>query len=294
VQQADAPRRIRVVVREKQNMYGDRPGFAFVAGGSPEERDPAAMPSPAPPLILERGRPVAITVVNRATEHTSIHWHGIELESYPDGVPGWSGTGPTVLPSIKPGDSITVRYTPPRAGTFMYHSHMHEDAQTTGGAYGPNIVVEPGQKFDPEVDKVLFFGTAGMTPNVVFGPYPEFVLNGERQPGAMMLRAGTRYRFRLFNLAGDVPTVVSINAGDKPIDWTFVAKDGYTLPPSQKRQQPAQLKFEPGEIYEFEYTPVAGELTLSFGPPAPPPNAPPLPPIFAPPPPTIKVPIRVR
>src|SRR4029079_9882015 len=100
--------------------------------------------------------------VNRASESTSIHWHGIELESYPDGVPGWSGAGTTVLPSIAPNDSITVRYTPPRAGTFMYHSHMNEGAQMGGGAYGPIIVVEPGQKFDPTVDKILFFGTAGM------------------------------------------------------------------------------------------------------------------------------------
>ena len=294
VRQADAPRRIRVIVREKANMYGDHPGFAFVVGGSREERDPTAMPVPGAPLILERGRPVAITVVNRATEHTSIHWHGIELESYPDGVPGWSGAGTTVLPSIEPGDSITVRYTPPRAGTFMYHSHMNEGPQMGGGAYGPIIVVEPGQKFDPDVDKLLFFGTAGMPKNVVFGPYPDVLMNGERQPSPMELRAGTKYRFRLFNLAGDSRTVVSLRAGDTPVDWTFIAKDGYPLPPSQVKRLPATLMFEPGEIYDFEYTPRAGELTLMFGPEPPPPNAPPLPPIFSPPPPTIKVPVRVR
>ena len=294
VQQADAPRRIRVVVREKKNMYGDQPGFAFVLGGTPEEGDPNAMPVPGAPLVLERGRPVAITVVNTTSDHTAIHWHGIELESYPDGVPGWSGSGATVLPAIHSGDSITVRYTPPRAGTFMYHSHMNETAQMAGGAYGPIIVVEPGQKFDPEVDKVLFFGTAGMPKNPVFGPFPDYVMNGAKQPAAMDLKAGTRYRFRLFNLAGDAPTVVSLNAGDKPIDWMFVAKDGYPLSPAQRKQQPARLFFEPGEIYDFEYTPSAGELTLTFGPPPPPPGAPPLPPIFSPPPPTIKVPVRIR
>ena len=69
VQQADAPRPIRVVVREKKKMYGDLPGFAFVVSGSREERDPEAMPIPGAPLILERGRPVAITVVNRTSDH---------------------------------------------------------------------------------------------------------------------------------------------------------------------------------------------------------------------------------
>ena len=37
-----------------------------------------------------------------STENASIHWHGIELESPPDGVPGWSGVPPSVTPPIAP------------------------------------------------------------------------------------------------------------------------------------------------------------------------------------------------
>ena len=48
----------------------------------------------------------------------------------------------------------------------------------------------------------------------MFGPFPSFLMNGKAQPDAMNLKAGTRYRFRLFNLAGDTPLQVSINAGD--------------------------------------------------------------------------------
>jgi FtsP/CotA-like multicopper oxidase with cupredoxin domain len=48
----------------------------------------APVRSPGPPLVLRRGEPVEITVVNRLTEATSIHWHGLELESYYDGVHG--------------------------------------------------------------------------------------------------------------------------------------------------------------------------------------------------------------
>jgi FtsP/CotA-like multicopper oxidase with cupredoxin domain len=44
-----------------------------------------------PPIVLTRGQPVEIEVVNRVKDPTAIHWHGIELESYYDGVPGWSG-----------------------------------------------------------------------------------------------------------------------------------------------------------------------------------------------------------
>jgi FtsP/CotA-like multicopper oxidase with cupredoxin domain len=289
------PRRIRLEGRERPNAYGKQAAYAFVMPGTPDANDSAAMPVPGPTLVLERGKPVAVTIVNHATDHAAVHWHGIELESYPDGVPGWSGSGDNILPSVNPGDSITVRFTPPRAGTFMYHSHFNEAQQMGGGLYGPIVVVEPGQRFDPETDKVLFFGTAGTGRNVIFGPFPHYVMNGEAQPGPMELKAGTRYRFRIFNLAGDVPLMFSLDSGDQPIAWRAVAKDGYPLPAAQAIERPARFFSDPGEIFDFAYTPSApGELALRFGPPPPPPGAPPPPPGFAPPPPTITVPVHVR
>jgi manganese oxidase len=129
-------------------------------------------------------------------------------------------------------------------------------------------------------------------------------MNGKTQPPPMNLKVGTRYRFRLFNLAGDSPTFVALNAGDKPIMWRAVAKDGYPLPASQATMRPAILVFDPGEIYDYEFTPTAsGELTLVFGPPPPSPSPqpaaaplspPPGAPVPAPPPPTIKVAVHVR
>jgi FtsP/CotA-like multicopper oxidase with cupredoxin domain len=244
--------------------------------------------------VLERGKRVAVTIVNQSNERASVHWHGIELESYPDGVPGWSGSGKTILPSIAQHDSLTVRWTPPRAGSFMYHTHFNEMMQMGSGLYGPIVVLEPGQRFDPETDKILFFGTAGTGWNPAFGPYPDFTMNGQRQPEAMHLKAGTTYRFRLFNLAGDMPLMVSLNAADAPVHWLAVAKDGYPLPPPQRISQAAVLVFEPGEIYDFEYTPRApGELVLRFGPPPDPPGTPAPQPPNSPPPPTITVPVRV-
>ncbi|HVT40160.1 MAG TPA: multicopper oxidase domain-containing protein [Gemmatimonadaceae bacterium] len=291
----ETPRAIRLLVREKPRVYGDQAGFSFVMGGTSDEANPVAMPVPGPTLILERGKPVAITIVNKSTDRAAVHWHGIELESYPDGVPGWSGAGNNMLPSIGPGDSLTVRFTPPRAGTFMYHSHFNEAHQISGGLYGPIIVVEPGERFDPARDKLLFFGTAGFGANPVFGPFPQFLLNGETQPAPMNLEVGRRYRFRLLNLAGDMPLVVSLNSGTAPVTWRPVAKDGYPLPPSQAVPRSATLLFEPGEIYDFEYTPeVAGDLTLTFGPTQPPPGSPPPPPIFSPLPPVVTVQVHVR
>ena len=151
--------------------------------------------------------------------------------------------------------------------------------------------------FEKIADRILFFGTGGAYKNVVFGPFPPFLMNGMAQPEPMNLKIGTKYRFRLFNLAGDVPLMVTVKNGQKPFEWRAVAKDGYPLPPSQATMRPATLVFDPGEIYDYELTPrAAGELTLQFGvppfvaPPPPPPGAPP-PPV---PPPTITVPIRIR
>jgi manganese oxidase len=254
------------------------------------------MPVPGPTLVLERGTRVQVTIVNHSQEHAAVHWHGIELESYPDGVPGWSGTDGNVLPLIAPHESLTVAWTPPRAGSYMYHSHVAEAHQMGAGLYGPIIVLDSGQRYDPETDRVFFFGTAGMITN--FQGYPDVIMNGTLNPPPIQLVAGRRYRFRFFNLAGDSPTRVTLESGGKAVTWHAVAKDGYPLPPSQATMRPAKLTFDPGEIYDFEFEPSkAGELSLAFGlrvdlPPAKP-GAPP--PVWPPNlPPRVSVPVHVR
>jgi FtsP/CotA-like multicopper oxidase with cupredoxin domain len=93
-----------------------------------------------PPIVLTRGQPVEIEVVNKLHGPTAIHWHGIELESYYDGVPGWSGDK-QITPPIAPGSSFVARMVPPRAGTFISHTHWHDEYQLTNGIYGPLIVL---------------------------------------------------------------------------------------------------------------------------------------------------------
>jgi FtsP/CotA-like multicopper oxidase with cupredoxin domain len=172
-----------------------------------------------------------------------------------------------VLQSVAPGDSITVRFTPPRVGTFMYHSHFNESEQIASGLYAPIIVVEPGQKVDLDRDRVLFFGTAGSSDNVVVGPYAHHMLNGSEQPKPMDLKAGTTYRFRLFNLADGGPTVVALMAGKQPVSWRAVAKDGATLPASQATMRPANADVRSRRDLRLRvHLAKAGDLVLTFGP----------------------------
>jgi FtsP/CotA-like multicopper oxidase with cupredoxin domain len=254
-------------------VYGERRGFAYVLDGTPEAADSTALPVPGSTLVLRRNERVAVTIVNRGNDRAAVHWHGIELESYADGVPDWSGDGAHVIPSVAPGDSITVRFTPPRAGTFMYHSHFNEDLQISSGLYGAIVVLDDGERFDPERDRVMVFSSGGPTTNVVRGPFAPTLLNGQVQPAPIELRHGVTYRFRLINITGDVNTIVSLQDGEAPATWRLLAKDGATVPASRATRRPATLFSDPGEIYDFELTPErAGEMSLVFGPPDGPPQ----------------------
>ena len=267
-QPSRAYRQMRLIVRSKPNVYDRLPGYAYVLGGTPEERDTTVLTVPGPTLVLKKDEPVAITLVNRSQMPAAVHWHGIELDSYPDGVPGWSGTGSSVLPAIAPNDSLTVHFTPPRAGTFMYHSHFDEFGQIASGLYGSIVVLDRGKHYDGETDRVLVLSDDGPTQNLIRGPFPRALLNGQAQPNPMQLRSGVTYRFRLINIRTDYAATVSIFDDGEPAQWRVIAKDGADLPPSQATTRAATLTFAAGEIYDVEFTPTTpGSLTLQFGAP---------------------------
>lgn len=266
VQAGDATRNIRMLIRSKANVYGKNVGYSFVLGGTPAERDAQAMPIPGPVLELTRGERVAFTIVNKSHEGAAIHWHGIELESYADGVPEVSGDPGHVLPIIKPGDSITVRYTPPRSGTFLYHSHSNEFQQISSGLYGALLVRDAGPPRDLSVDKVLILSDNGPTINLID---PEQLakplLNGKLTPDPLDLKAGVATKLRLINIRSDMGMLVSLMDGDKPASWRVVAKDGFTRPASQAQPRPAVVAIGSGETYDLEVTAPAGrKLSLVY------------------------------
>jgi FtsP/CotA-like multicopper oxidase with cupredoxin domain len=263
----DDARPIRLLIRSRPGVYGQNHGYAYIRGGSPEARDPAALPVPGPTLVLTRDERVAVNLVNDSHEPAAVHWHGIELESYADGVPGWSGEGDRILPTIPSGDSLTVRFTPPRAGTFMYHSHFNEMQQTASGLYGPLVVLEPGETFHPETDRVFLFSDGGPWSSFTLdSPVPPTLLNGSGAPGPIALRVGETYRFRLINILTESSLRVALLRDDKPASWRAVAKDGADLPPALATARPARLTFMPGEIHDVEFIPEsAGDLVLEFG-----------------------------
>jgi len=197
-----------------------------------------------PPIVLYRGEPAEITVINRMSEPTAIHWHGMELESYYDGVPGFTGTGKHVTPMIVPGGKFVARMTPPRSGTFIYHTHWHDIEQLRGGLNGPLLVVDK-EMYRPESDQsfVAGFGTNDEHPLIV---------NGEHEPTALEWRAGGRYHLRLINIGPNIPVRFTMQSLGQKLQWRVVGKDGMTLPAVQARTTDATQVLAVGETYDIE------------------------------------------
>jgi manganese oxidase len=242
---------------------GPEPSFGFVLSGDGISSKSDHVSTPGPALVLRRNEPVEITVVNRLGESTALHWHGMELDSIYDGVHGFSGIGRRLSPLIEPEGSFVVRFTPPRTGTFMYHTHLHDERQLPLGLYGPMVVVDSPEAFDPQTDHVLIIGRSGLdpaAPNVLIPATPT-VLNGQRAP-EFVWQAGTRHRVRLINITPDDVFSVSLHNAQGPVSWTPITKDGAPLPSSARTPTPARQTIAVGETYDFEVDVAPGRRKL--------------------------------
>ena len=214
-----------------------------------------------PPIVLTCGEATEIEVKNQSSNPTVIHWHGIEVESYYDGVPGWTGSGQQTTPPVAPGTSFVARMTPPRAGTFIYHTHWHDAAQLLNGLYGPLIVLEPGQNYDPEYDRIFIFSMGKYYP---FGIM--LLVNGYPQPDPVELHTATGYRLRFINITDNAADLrVRLTNKGVPVQWKVIAKDGADLPPAQLRSSSADMGIAVGETYDVEYradTPGISDLEI--------------------------------
>ena len=215
----------------------------------PDEKKPPSLLGP--PIIVMRGEATEIEVKNLTKSPTAIHWHGIQLESYYDGVPGWTGSGKQTTPPIAPGGSFIARMAPPQAGTFIYHTHWHDRAQLLNGVYGPLIVLEPGQKYDPDLDRPFVFSMGNYAP---FGLM--MLINGNPQPDMMELHTGTRYRLRFINICddeGDLRVRLADLKSGASLKWKVIAKDGMNLPAAQVKVVSAEMGITVGETYDVEF-----------------------------------------
>lgn len=246
---AAEPRQIRLLVRERPATWDSPRAHVFQLQEGSEEPAVERANVPGSPIVLTRGESVEITVVNQLKQPTAVHWHGIEIESYYDGVAGWGGYSREVTPPIEPGKSFLVKITPQRAGTFIYHTHWHDPLQLSSGLYGPLIVVEPGRRLDPETDRIFVLSRGG--PDPLRAPV---LFNGSTQPAVQRLKKGVKYRLRFINITDNLANeTVSLLAGSSLANWRLVSKDGAYVPTNQSVLKPAKQIVAVGETYDFEF-----------------------------------------
>jgi manganese oxidase len=250
-------RRLRLFASERARQGHTPLAMSYVLQRG--TRAPAAdsVELPGQPIVLTRGEPTQITVLNRTHDGTAVHWHGIELESYSDGVPGWSGID-KIAPMVAPKDSFIARLSLKRAGTFIYHTHINDVEQLTSGMYGPIIVLEPGEKYDPTRDHTFTIGWDG----------PEqpahILINGDSMPPPLEIKAGTTHRLRFVNIGPALRFLIRLDRDTSMVTWKSLAKDGADLPTASRKTGPSFTLLDVGETFDAEFNPPApGEYRLS-------------------------------
>jgi len=218
---------------------------------------------PGPIMFLQKYQDTFVSVKNHMSIPTGIHWHGLELDSWADGVPNWSASDGKTSPVIEPGSEFTYKLSAMRSGTFIYHSHLDDIPQLAGGLYGPIIVLDEGEVFDPEMDHIYTVGW-----KTVDGiDLKEWDLNGLDEQPNMTARVGETHRLRLISIGPASAARLWMTKDGAPYPLRALAKDGADLRPSQQVETEMGIFIGPGETVDYAFTPSGpGDYVLGIGP----------------------------
>lgn len=255
-------RALHLYAQQSQNRFaGGAPMRSYVLQRGDSAPKPDSVVFPSSVIELRRGEPVRVVVHNNLPEATAVHWHGLEIESFPDGVPYWSGLGDRVFSMIAPRDSFAAEFTPPRSGTYPYHTHFNDRDQMTSGLYGA-VLVTDGPR-DLSHDHLVVIGGRGPWVERAFeSPYG--AVNGGTNPRPLVLTAGETHRLRIVSLHPDWAVNIVLQNDSTVAQWTPIAKDGADLPSSLQVAQLARTRMGAGETADFAFTPsVPGDWVIT-------------------------------
>jgi FtsP/CotA-like multicopper oxidase with cupredoxin domain len=196
---------------------------------------------PGPTIEVTAGDHVRITLHNQLPTATAIHWHGLEVPSSEDGVPGLGGMQP-----IQPGQTYTYDFTITNddIGTHWYHSHYDDVEQQGGGLYGAFIVdPRPGT---PQAAQAI---NADVTYNEFIGMLGDYyVINGKSFPDTqpILVKHGQTVHLRLFGADTAMTHPMHLHGGF----FNLVAEDGHLLP---QPQQMDTIAVAPGQTFDLTF-----------------------------------------
>lgn len=215
---------------------------------------------PGPELRVREGDQVRVTLVNRLTVGTTIHWHGLDVPPAMDGPVGLNQA------AVEPGQEFVYEFTAGPVGSRWYHAHADTKYQVALGLYGP-IVIEPAQPtttYDREYTLMLNEWDLELTPDVATGKAPIgprdaqlrggelgtdlFLMNGRAHESIPPVRVaeGERVLIRLMN-AGNLPHAIHTHGHS----FKLVATDGNAVPEAAQLVKDTIL-IGPGERYDLE------------------------------------------
>ncbi|QNM85874.1 multicopper oxidase domain-containing protein [Polaribacter pectinis] len=248
---------------------------------------------PGPTLEFTEGEYAVIYVKNEMSVETSVHWHGLLLPNFYDGVPYLN------TPPIEPGHTQKYEFLIKQSGTYWYHSHTMLQEQS--GVYG-SIVIQPKEKvldYDKELvlmlsdwtnekpmsvlrnlkrgnewygikkgtstplNKVIARGAFGAQLNfwrqrmqgadIADLYYPDFLINGEESIEYPEFKPGEKVRLRIID--GGASTSFWMTFGGQ--DPLLVSADGLDVVPVKKNKTFIAI----AEAYDFIVTiPVEGKI----------------------------------
>jgi FtsP/CotA-like multicopper oxidase with cupredoxin domain len=194
---------------------------------------------PGPTLRINRGEELKLRLVNRLSEPTTIHWHGLRIPNAMDGVPGL-----TQAP-VAPHASFDYRFQPPDAGTFWYRPL----GRATGGrGLAGLLIVEEAEPVDVGYDAALVLDDWRLDAGGKIFAADESK-SEDRDPShltangipraVIAVRANERLRLRLLNASG---RLMPVRVADHTA--TVMALDGQPAEPFTAER--ARIVLAPG------------------------------------------------
>lgn len=165
---------------------------------------------PGPTIKVHQGSTITVNLTNETDVATTIHSHGVRMDSKFDGVPGMSQD------PVQPGQKFAYTLTFPDAGVFWYHPHIREDYAQPLGLYG-NFLVTPrdenqwppvNQEIPLIISDILLDGQGNVVPfytnmvtHALMGRFGNTMLINGQTRYALNATAGETIRFYLTNAA---------------------------------------------------------------------------------------------